>query len=677
MQSLGTWATVAAFTLAGIGVNADDASARVEAGMLTCEVGKGFALIISKPRDLHCVFHKSNGQNEAYAGKLREVGLDIGVSGRGVIAWGVIAATTELAPGELAGTYAGVEVGAAAVVGGRGQVMVGGANRTISLQPLSVEAETGINIAVGVTSMSLHPLMTGRPSAGTHAPAVGLSYAAVPHAQQIPHYGCGSYTHLQRGQTLSGLAHACGVTVEALLDANPQITNVRDIDAGALVHLPTHVGHHDASPCGEKAILQDNESLDHLAWRCGITLHALLLDNPSLRNMAMVEPGLVLAIPEKGAPATQPPVQYAMTAADLLPPEATYVSQAPAAVYPVQRAQTRESYVPEEDFFEVALASPGSYLNVHSAPSPRASTIGNFRDGTVLRNVGGCQYPGGRQWCDVQPSGGGVRGWVVGELLTVPGPRSGGAAASRPSAPTGGERVSTDAAAQACVGHASNQFGVSMSAFRVISSLGSSEGTGVEIVATDGRQGRCFVGPTGEVINFEASGGETARAPSRAVGATTNSDGTDMQASAAYDQGCAAGTEDANVNMSMAHERHSGEYDSQYEDTFRAGYEKCWTEYRQEAQKAPPPEASAADDGGGAMAGSQSSSDVSDAAMQACLSAVSSQTEGDVAVLSSEFSEANSLVMVGVGADRAPWRCLVSNDGTVQEIYFAGSEGAL
>jgi hypothetical protein len=61
----------------------------------------------------------------------------------------------------------------------------------------------------------------------------------------------------------------------------------------------------------------------------------------------------------------------------------------------------------------------------------------------------------------------------------------------------------------------------------------------------------------------------------------TNSDGTDLQASSAYDQGCAAGAEDANMNMSMAHERHSGEYDSQYEDTFRAGYEKCWTENRQ------------------------------------------------------------------------------------------------
>jgi hypothetical protein len=96
-------------------------------------------------------------------------------------------------------------------------------------------------------------------------------------------------------------------------------------------------------------------------------------------------------------------------------------------------------------------------------------------------------------------------------------------------------------------------------------------------------------------------------------------------------------------------------------------------------QSAAPAENSAtADGGGGAMAGSQSSSDVSDAAQQACLSAVSNETnEGDVAVLSTEFSEANSMVMVGVGAQRAPWRCLVSNDGAVQEVSFSGSEGAL
>ena len=75
----------------------------------------------------------------------------------------------------------------------------------------------------------------------------------------------------------------------------------------------------------------------------------------------------------------------------------------------------------------------------------------------------------------------------------------------------------------------------------------------------------------------------------------------------------------------------------------------------------------------GAMAGS---SDVSDAAINACLAAVTKETnESDVATLSTEFSEANSMVMVGVGAQRAPWKCLVSNDGTVQEISFTGDEG--
>jgi len=71
-------------------------------------------------------------------------------------------------------------------------------------------------------------------------------------------------------------------------------------------------------------------------------------------------------------------------------------------------------------------------------------------------------------------------------------------------------------------------------------------------------------------------------------------------------------------------------------------------------------------------------SDVSAAAIDACLAAVSGETgNGDVAVSSTEFSEANSLVMVGVGPDRAPWRCLVSNDGQVQEVMSQSDEGAL
>ncbi len=49
----------------------------------------------------------------------------------------------------------------------------------------------------------------------------------------------------------------------------------------------------------------------------------------------------------------------------------------------------------------------------------------------------------------------------------------------------------------------------------------------------------------------------------------------------------------------------------------------------------------------------------------------------NVSVMSSEFSQANTMVMVAVGDDAAPWRCLVSSEGMVAEVSFAGGEGFL
>ncbi len=305
--------------------------ARIEAGVLTCEVGEGIALIISSPRDLHCVFHKSDGLNEAYRGAFRSVGLEIGVSGRGVIAWTVIADTRRMPPGELAGSFGGVEAGGAAVVGGRGQVLIGGSRGTISLQPISVEAEVGVNLAVGITAIDLKPLFRGRHAAArTRLPSVGYTHDQVPEDRRTPHYGCGAYVHLMRGQTLYGVAHSCGVTVEALLNANPQIENVRKISDGALIHLPRHVGHHATSPCGARAILQENEALDHLAWRCGVTLHALLRANPAMRDVDRIEDGLVLAIPAREAQQRQrpAPVRWAKSESDM--PQDWRTSSGPA-----------------------------------------------------------------------------------------------------------------------------------------------------------------------------------------------------------------------------------------------------------------------------------------------------------------------------------------------------------
>ena len=67
----------------------------------------------------------------------------------------------------------------------------------------------------------------------------------------------------------------------------------------------------------------------------------------------------------------------------------------------------------------------------------------------------------------------------------------------------------------------------------------------------------------------------------------------------------------------------------------------------------------------------------SDAAVSACSNLLSSQTTGGVRVVGSESSEAAHAVYMRVGANGAPWRCLVSADGSNPSTEFMGSEGAL
>ncbi len=66
------------------------------------------------------------------------------------------------------------------------------------------------------------------------------------------------------------------------------------------------------------------------------------------------------------------------------------------------------------------------------------------------------------------------------------------------------------------------------------------------------------------------------------------------------------------------------------------------------------------------------------AAEQACLRDVTQATNNpDVVLLNSSVSEAGTEVIVGVGGQRAPWRCIGYNDGTTTGILFLGDEGRL
>jgi hypothetical protein len=112
-------------------------------------------MVVTSSRNVACNFKPRGGPPEAYVGTLTRVGLDIGVTGGGAIIWGVFT-STNLYAGMLSGTYVGASAEASIAAGLGANVLVGGSNRSVALQPLSVQGQTGLNIAAGVSQLELH-----------------------------------------------------------------------------------------------------------------------------------------------------------------------------------------------------------------------------------------------------------------------------------------------------------------------------------------------------------------------------------------------------------------------------------------------------------------------------------------------------------------------------------------
>jgi hypothetical protein len=130
------------------------ADTTVKTGMLNCHVSSGWGFVFGSTRDLRCVY-TGGGRTENYAGKISKFGVDIGYQQSGVILWAVFAPSTDLKAGALTGDYGGLTAGAAAGVGGNANVLIGGSTKSISLQPISIEGDKGINLAVGIGAISL------------------------------------------------------------------------------------------------------------------------------------------------------------------------------------------------------------------------------------------------------------------------------------------------------------------------------------------------------------------------------------------------------------------------------------------------------------------------------------------------------------------------------------------
>jgi hypothetical protein len=127
----------------------------VQAGQLACDVSAGVGMIVVERQTLSCTFTRADGLVERYTGNIDQYGVALGAVKEGYLSWTVLAATRDLPRGVLAGTYSGVGTNASAGVGIGANVLVGGGNGSLSLQPLSVQGQTGVNIAGGITSMTL------------------------------------------------------------------------------------------------------------------------------------------------------------------------------------------------------------------------------------------------------------------------------------------------------------------------------------------------------------------------------------------------------------------------------------------------------------------------------------------------------------------------------------------
>jgi hypothetical protein len=153
---------ISAFALAAavsMAVCAPEAKAEdsVKVGVLNCTVDGGSSYVFGSTKKLRCVYSPSGvKRGDRYAGQINKFGVDLGVTGKAALSWAVFAPTNKVGRGALAGEYVGPAANASVGIGAGANVLIGGSNRTVSLQPLSLQGQTGLNAAVTVASLQLH-----------------------------------------------------------------------------------------------------------------------------------------------------------------------------------------------------------------------------------------------------------------------------------------------------------------------------------------------------------------------------------------------------------------------------------------------------------------------------------------------------------------------------------------
>lgn len=313
------------------------------------------------------------------------------------------------------------------------------------------------------------------------------------------------------------------------------------------------------------------------------------------------------------------------------------------------------------DYWEVRTTGGGT-LNLRAAPSAGAAVVTRLAGGTPLRNLG-CRMAEGRRWCRVATlADPGVEGWAAGDFLVEGAGPGATTPKARPaaSAATPEEACRAAIAAQVEPGYAVVVTGseFSQAGTMVRLSVGPCNVPWQCIAYADGStDGGMFMGNDGDGVCDAAAGGTATQLPAdtptpeeqaclAAVSRETNN-GDVMVMGSDFSQ---AGTM---VQVGVGPDRAPWQCIA-YADGSTGGIEYL------------------GQDGGSAPVAPMDDNPTA-LAEGACLAAVSATTANpEVQVLSSEFSEAGTLVMIGVGPDRAPWKCIGYSDGSTGGIEFQG-----
>lgn len=149
------WAAAAAIAAATMAFGAPAKADGVKVGVLTCHESSGWGFVFGSSKGLHCIY-RHGPYGERYNGDVSKFGVDIGYTSGAVILWDVFAPNAGPERGALTGDYVGVQASAAAGPGAGANALIGGFDRSFTLQPVSIQGETGLNVAAGIGSISLH-----------------------------------------------------------------------------------------------------------------------------------------------------------------------------------------------------------------------------------------------------------------------------------------------------------------------------------------------------------------------------------------------------------------------------------------------------------------------------------------------------------------------------------------